>query len=245
MKDKIYAVLFWLFIIFTWQMLSYFNMLPQFLFPSLAEIVLSFTNEFDTLMSNLKHTFFISFFSLLIAIILAVFLSYFMYKIKFLYNIVYPILLFTQNTPSIALAPLLILYLGYGLAPKIVLIVLSTLFPILINLLQAYKNSDIDYIIYLKSLKASKYQILKHYLFSHSLPYFFAALKISVSYAYLSAISAEWLGGFKGLGVLLIQYKKLFDYSAMYVVIILISLLSMLSIYLITLLEKKVIKWKR
>ena len=78
-----------------------------------------------------------------------------------------------------------------------------------------------------------------------ALPYFFAGLRVSVSYAFISTVVSEWLGGFDGLGVYMIQSKKLFQYDTMFAIIVLISAISLLGMFLVDQLERTILKWKK
>ncbi len=176
----------------------------------------------------------------IIAIILAIIMDNF----KIVHKIIYPLLILTQTIPTIALAPILILWLGYDMTPKIVLIIITTTFPIIISILDGFRHCDEDAIQLLKLMNASKWQILYHLKFPTSLSYFYAGFRVSVSYAFIAAVVAEWLGGFEGLGVYMTRVKKAFDYDSMFAVIILISIISLFSMELVKRSEKKIIKWK-
>ena len=153
-------------------------------------------------------------------------------------------LIFTQTIPTIALAPILVLWLGYDMTPKIVLIVINTTFPIVISILDGFRHCDKDAIQLLKLMNASRWQILYHVKIPTALTYFYAGLRVSVSYAFISAVVSEWLGGFEGLGVFMIRAKKAFDYDTMFAIIILVSAISLISMELVKRSEKKFIKWK-
>ena len=94
-------------------------------------------------------------------------------------------------------------------------------------------------------MKANRFQTLVHYKIPAALPYFFAGLRVSVSYAFISTVVSEWLGGFDGLGVYMIQSKKLFQYDTMFAIIVLISAISLLGMFLVDQLEKNILKWKK
>ncbi len=176
----------------------------------------------------------------LIAIILAIIMDSF----KLVHKTIYPLLILTQTVPTVAIAPILILWLGYDMTPKIVLIIITTTFPIIISILDGFRHCDEDAIQLLKLMGANKWQILYHLKIPTSLSYFYAGFRVSVSYAFISAVVAEWLGGFEGLGVYMTRVKKAFDYDSMFAVIILISIISLISMELVKRSEKKIIKWK-
>ena len=155
-----------------------------------------------------------------------------------------PILLLTQTLPVIAVAPLLILWMGYGFAPKITLVFLTCFFPVTIGLLGAFASADNDALRLLQSMGAKKWQLYRYIKIPQGLPAFFSGLKIAASYSIIGAVVAEWLGGDAGLGVYMIRVRRTYSFDRMFAVIILVSLLSLLLIKLVSLLEKKAMPWR-
>ncbi|MBF0710500.1 MULTISPECIES: ABC transporter permease [unclassified Gemella] len=230
--------------ILMWQGAANLKLLPKYIVPSPLEIINAFMRDWKFLIFHSQVTLLEAIIGLSSGLIVAIILALIMDSFKILNDAIYPILVVSQTIPTIAIAPILILWLGFGLLPKVILIVLTTAFPIVVAILDGFRNCDKDLLTLLKVMKASKWQILYHVKIPNSLPYFYAGLKVSVSYAFIAAVVAEWLGGFEGLGVYMIKAKKLFQYDTMFAIIILTSLISLLSIYLVTVSEKKFIKWK-
>jgi ABC-type nitrate/sulfonate/bicarbonate transport system permease component len=156
-----------------------------------------------------------------------------------------PILLLTQTMPVIAVAPLLILWMGYGLAPKIVLVFLTCFFPVTIGLLGAFASADNDALRLLQSMGAKKQQLYRYIKIPQGLPAFFSGLKIAGSYSIIGAVIAEWLGGDAGLGVYMIRVRRSYSFDKMFAVIILVSALSLLLIKLVTIVERAAMPWRR
>lgn len=126
--------------------------------------------------------------------------------------------------------------------PKIVLVVISTFFPITISLLNGYKAVDKDNIQLLKAMGANTFQMYRYLKIPSAMSYFFSGLKVSMSYSLISAVISEWLGGYYGLGVYMTRVKKAFALDKMFAVIFLITFLSLLLMSIIDILEKKIIK---
>lgn len=227
-----------------WQILGYFSLLPKFIFPTPLEIIKAFIREKDLLFFHSKVTLIETGIGLSLGISIAIILAIIMDKNKIVYKMIYPLLILTQTIPTIAIAPILILWLGYDMTPKIVLIVITTTFPIIISILDGFKHCDKDQIQLLKLMNASEWEILKHLKFPTSLGYFFAGLRVSVSYAFITAVVAEWLGGFEGLGVYMTRVKKAFEYDSMFAVIFLVSIISLLGMEIVKKIEKYILKWK-
>ena len=165
-------------------------------------------------------------------------------RFEVLYLSVYPLIILSQTIPTVAIAPLLVLWFGYEMTPKILLIILTTFFPITISLLSGFRSADTDTIRLLQSMGADRMQIFRYVKFPGALPQFFGSLRISVSYAIVGAVISEWLGGFSGLGVYMTRVKKSFSFDKMFAVIFLISAASLLLMKLVDVIQKKVMPWE-
>ena len=181
---------------------------------------------------------------LLIGVVLAFILAIGMDHTDWIRRAVYPYLVVSQTIPTVAIAPILVLWLGYGMLPKIVLVVLTTLFPIVINVLEGFASVDEDAVNLLELMGANYREILWHVKLPASLSYFFSGLKISVSYAFVGSVIAEWLGGFEGLGVYMIRAKNAFSYNNMFAAIVVISAVSLLLLGIVSLIERWATPWQ-
>jgi ABC-type nitrate/sulfonate/bicarbonate transport system permease component len=155
----------------------------------------------------------------------------------------YPLLILTQNIPTIALAPLLIILLGFGLLPKIIVITLVCFFPIAIATLDGFMQTDRGMYTYMQMIGASKRQIFMKLELPNSLPFIFSGLKISATYSVMGAVIADWLGSGKGIGIYMMLQKNAYRADREFVAIIIIVCLSLLFFALIAWLEKLVIRW--
>ncbi len=226
-----------------WQLLSVKEIVPRFLLPSPLDVINAFIKDFSLIMYHTKYTMIEAFLGIGIAIVLAFVLSIILDWSKVFYDIFYSPIIISQTIPTIAIAPLLIIWLGYYMAPKILLIVMTVFFPILIALLDGYKSVDKDSLKLLKTMGASKWQMYTHVKLPASVGYFFAGLRVSVSYALISAVVSEWLGGFYGLGVYMTRVRKAFALDKMFAIIFFISALSLLLMALVDVLHKKIVKY--
>lgn len=227
-----------------WEMAAKLGWLPQFIIPAPSEVVLALVNDRSNLWQNSKITLIQAFIGLAIGIALAFILAILMDMVPWIHRALYPMLIITQTIPTVAIAPILVLWLGYDMTPKIVLVVLTTLFPIIISILNGFAQCDGDAIQLLRLMGANRWQILKHVKLPASMTYFLSGLKVSVSYAFVSSVVAEWLGGFEGLGVYMIQTKRAFAYDKMFAVIVLISVLSLFFMWVVSIVEKYLTPWR-
>jgi len=121
-----------------------------------------------------------------------------------------PVFVISQTLPLVAIAPLIVLWFGFGLTPKIMLVALVTFFPMLVALSQGYDATDRDIEALLRSMGASRTAIFRLARLPSALPYFFAGLRISITYAVVGAIFAEYAGAAKGLGIYILNAKNNF-----------------------------------
>lgn len=182
-------------------------------------------------MHHTRFTLMEAFLGLGIGIVLGFLMAVIMDRFEFAYKAVYPVLIITQTVPTVAIAPLLVLWLGYGMLPKVTLIVVTSFFPITVGLLDGFKSADKDGLNLLKTMGATPFQNFMHVKLPSSIGYFFAGLRISVSYSVIGAVVAEWLGGFDGLGVYMTRVRKSYSFDKMFAVIFFISIISLILMY--------------
>ena len=228
-----------------WQYLSGSELMPSFMMPSPSKVIKAFINDWPILLEHAATTLREAFIGLGIGIVLSFIVSILMDACRPLYNALYPVIVVTQTIPSIAIAPLLTLWLGYGITPKIVLVVITTFFPIAVGLLDGFKAADPDALKLLKSMGAGPVKRFIHIKLPYSLGYFFSGLKISVAYSIVGAVISEWLGGSSGLGVFMTRVRKSFAYDRMFSVIIFISDISLLLMLAVIIIKWLIMPWER
>ena len=232
-------------IVLIWYICSDREVIPAYMLPSPYDVVKAFIDNFSVMMKQASVTLQEACYGLLIGVALAFIVATLMDRFSFLHKAIYPILVITQTIPTIAIAPLLVLWMGFGMAPKITLVVLTTFFPIAVGLLGGFAGADEDAINLMRAMGANRYQIFKYVKLPNAMPSFFSGLRVSASYSVVGAVISEWLGGFEGLGVYMTRVKKAYAFDKMFAVIVFISIISLLLMVLVNLLEKTVMPWKR
>lgn len=233
-----------LIVLLVWQASSGLGLIPKFLLPSPLDVGKAFLSDFSLLMSNARVTVIEALLGLTVGIFIGFLMAVIMERFNKVYQALYPLIVLTQTIPTVAIAPLLVLWFGYEMLPKIILIVIVTFFPITVSLLDGFCSADKDTISLLRSMGASRRQIFVYVKFPSSLSQFFASLRISVSYAVVGAVISEWLGGFTGLGVYMTRVKKAFSFDKMFAVIFLISAISLVLMWAVNLLQRKCMPWE-
>lgn len=241
--NKIPAAVAIFIILGVWMFLSESGILPAYMLPSPVDVIKALFADMDIIMMHAKVTLTEAFIGLCIGIVLAFFIATLMDHFELLNRAFYPIMIITQTIPTIAIAPILVLWMGFGMAPKITLVVVTTFFPITVGLLDGYKSVDKDGIDLMRAMGASRMQIFTNVKFPTALPQFFSGLKISASYAVVGAVVSEWLGGFEGLGVYMTRVKKAYSFDKMFAVIIFIVIISLLLMLVVNIVRDISMPW--
>ncbi len=221
-----------LLIFLAWYCICAFGSVPKYMAAALAEAIGTTVNKLSTIRIDNK---------ILTGFLMAVIMD----KISLVRKMLYPLIVISQTIPTIAIAPLLVIWLGYQMLPKIILIVLVVFFPIAISLLEGFASVDADTVNLMRTMGASDIQIFRYVKLPNSLGQFFSSLKISVSYAVVSAVVSEWIGGTEGLGCYMTRVRKSFSSDKMFAVIILISVLSLLLIWLTHIIQHACMPWDK
>jgi len=155
-----------------------------------------------------------------------------------------PIIIITQNIPIIALGPLLIVWFGFGLLPKLILLVLVCFFPIAWSMLAGLGQAEPHLREYLAMIGASRWEVLRRLELPASLPSFFTGLKMTATYSITAVIVAEWLGASEGIGHYLVLKSKGYDTAGVFSAIACIVALALLFYGAAALLERLAIRWR-
>ena len=213
--------------------------------PSPVDVVKAFVDNFEIMMKQAAVTLQETFYGLIIGISIAFVIASLMDRFNWLYKALYPVLVVTQTIPTIAIAPLLVLWMGFGMAPKITLVVITTFFPIAIGLLNGFGSVDTDAVNLMRAMGANRLKIFRYVKLPNAIPSFFSGLRVSSAYAVVGAVVSEWLGGFEGLGVYMTRVKKAYAFDKMFAVIVFISAISLVLMGIVTLMEKAAMPWNK
>ena len=232
-------------IVALWWGLSAAGVVPGYMLPSPADVAAAFVRDFGNLAAHALVSVKEAVYGLLIGTALAFVLACAMDRFLTLEQAVLPLLVVTQTIPTIAIAPLLVLWMGFGMEPKITLVVITTFFPIAVGLLDGFKSVDPDAVALMRSMNATRAQIFRHVKIPAALPFFFSGLRISASYAVVGAVISEWLGGFEGLGVYMTRVRKAYAFDRMFAVILLIVIVSLALMKAVTVIRAVSMPWLR
>ncbi|WP_167044155.1 ABC transporter permease [Salinibacterium sp. ZJ454] len=167
----------------------------------------------------------------LISVVVGMAIAIAVVRFAWLERAVYPLIVLFQVVPKVALAPIFILWFGYDLTPKLVLIVVMAFFPITINMVLGLKRSDEDLVLLMRSVGSTRNSIMTKVQIPTSLPYLFAGLRVGITLAVIGAVVAEFAGAQDGLGYLIQYASTQLDTALMFAALIIVSVLGLIMYY--------------
>ncbi len=156
-----------------------------------------------------------------------------------------PLLVASQTIPIIAIAPLMIIWFGFGLLPKVLVIALVTFFPVAVGLIEGFAATDTAAMNLLRSMGASRWEQFRYVRLPGALPRFFTALRIGITYAVTGAVFAEYVGATAGLGIYMSLQKNAFRTDLVLAAVLVAAVLSVTLFALTYVVERLVIPWSR
>jgi len=241
--SRYFPLLFFTGMLLIWEILSRTRVFPPFILPAPSSIIVSLATDFSSMQFHILVTLYEAFVGFLIAIVLSFIFAILMDSISGFKKTFYPVLIISQTIPIIILAPLFVIWFGYGYTPKLVIVILICFFPVTISLLHSLSGVDSELVDLMRSMGAKKFQVYKYVKLPASMPGFFSGLKIAATYSVMGATIGEWVGGKNGLGVYMIRAKQSFSTDKVFAAIVVITVLSILLLRLIELIEKKSMLW--
>jgi NitT/TauT family transport system permease protein len=157
----------------------------------------------------------------------------------------YPVAVAVRTLPIVAIAPIFVLLLGNGYAPKIAIAALITFFPTLVNMVEGLESADPQALELMHVLSASKTEIFRYVRWPSSLPYLFSAMRIASTSSVLGALVAEWIGTNKGLGYLIVLTTYDFRTALLYAAMVVTSAIALAFFFLVSLVEWVLVRWER
>jgi ABC-type nitrate/sulfonate/bicarbonate transport system permease component len=227
-----------------WQIFTQVAGIDKWLLPSPFDVVAAAQEDHANLLRHTSATVQLTGIGFSCGVLIGLAIAVMLHLVPLLRSAIYPLLVVSQNIPTIALAPLLVVWLGFDLTPKIIVIVLVIFFPVAVATLDGLRNSDPVIADYLRMSGASRWQVFTKLGFPHALPSIFSGVKIAATYSVFGAIVAEWLGSSVGIGRYMIIQKSAFRVDKMFVAIAIVVAMSLVLFGLVRLAEKLLVKGK-
>ena len=234
-----------LLIIASWEFAVRGFGVPDFILPKPSQIISVAISKATLLLPHAGTTALEIVLGILLALTVAVPLAVLMFAHRAVENAFAPFLVASQAIPVFAIAPLLVVWLGYGIASKVLMAAVIIFFPITVNLLEGFKSCDQEYRILFQLMGAGFWKSMRLLFWKWALPHFFAGLKVGVSVATIGAVIGEWVGAQQGLGYLMIQANARLRVDLVFAAILWLSAMGVTMWLFVGFLEKKIITWKQ
>lgn len=218
--------------------------IPGWILPAPSAIAAASSNWAPELAVNTYVTVRETVVGFVVALVLSIPLAVVIAFSSALRRLLYPILLGLQSVPKVALAPLVILWLGIGSWPKVVIVVLVCFFPILVNVVAGFEAVPSSMLDLMHSLRASKYATFRLLRVPVALPYLFTGCKIAITFAVIGAVIGEFVAAQEGLGYMILMSTAQSQTPLAFAAIILLTVISIVLFYAIEILERAVVDWR-
>jgi ABC-type nitrate/sulfonate/bicarbonate transport system permease component len=226
-----------------WQAAVFVFEVEKWLLPGPIDIIQEIARSYPRLITHTWSTVKICLVGFTVGMICGIATAIVMHLSRPLKAAFSAILIMTQNIPIIVLAPLLVVWFGFGLLPKIIVIALVCFFPIAVSMMQGLANVDHVLKNYMRMLGASRKQLLFKLEIPHSLRHLFSGLKISATYSVMGAVIAEWLGASQGLGYFMTLSSSAYRTDRVFASILVVIVLSLVFYACIGWIENRLIRW--
>ena len=238
MKKVIYPLLSLFFILFIWQLVVTVFQMPSFILPGPIAVVKAFFNEASVLGYHSLVTLAEAVIGLIIASVTAFLTALVMDRFKLLQQALYPLLVISQTLPIMVLGPLLTLWFGFDYAPKVILVVLMSYFPIVVSFSVFFKKISGEQLLFLQTMGAKSWQIYRLLKIPQAMTGFFSGLKVAATYCVGGAVVGEWLSAQAGLGYYMIRVKNGYQIDKVFASILCVIILSLGLTMVASLLQK-------
>ncbi|MEJ1088766.1 MULTISPECIES: ABC transporter permease [Microbacterium] len=238
-----HPVVFVLVLVVVWWLVTAMKWVQPYIIPSPGDTWAAFTDNAAYLAQNTWVTTYETLIGFAIAVVVGVFVAVIMVYSQGLEKTLYPIILFAQVIPKIAIAPLFIVWLGFGAAPKILVAVLMAFFPVVISGLAGLRSVDPEILQLTSTMGASRLRTFLKVRLPAALPELLSGLKVAATLAVTGAVVGEFVGANEGLGYVILQANGNLDTAMLFAALIIMSLLGVLLFAVIQVAEKFLIPW--
>lgn len=231
-------------LVVAWQLyVRVFDVAP-YLLPPPTDVWEAFTEIRGTLPGHIGATVTAAVLGLVVGAAVAVALAVVIATVPLVRRVVLPLLVVSQSIPMVVVAPLLIVWMGFGLAPKVVVVALIVFFPVVVSTVAGIDATDRDLVDLVRSMGAGRARLLRTVQVPAALPSFFAGLQVSAAYAMLGAVIAEWMGASEGLGIFLTRAQTSFRLDRVFVGIAAIAVVSVALFLVVRLIARLATPWQ-
>jgi putative hydroxymethylpyrimidine transport system permease protein len=228
-----------------WELVVRATGTPDYLFPAPSAVASSLAGDAGLLASAAAVTARETFLGYLLAVGLAIAIAVVLHFSAALRAALMPILVLSQTVPTVLLAPILAILLGYGLEPKLVVVAVVCFFPIVVNAVDGMRSADAELVRMMRTLHGGRLDIFVRVEFPGALPAIFSGARIAATYAAVGAVFAEWAGSSSGLGFVILQAQPALDTARIFAAVLVLSAMALALYAAVGLAERTLVPWKQ
>ncbi len=237
------AILVFAALFVAWELAVRLLGIKEYLLPPPSKVWTEFQKRFDPVLASTLVTTQEIIAGYLLAVAVSIPLALAIAYSRFMEESVYPVIVFLQIVPKIAVAPLFIIWFGFGFTPKLLVVFLLSFFPIVVSSIAGFKSVDPDIMDFARTTGAGAWRLFAKIRLPQALPQIFTGLKVGAALAATAAVVAEFVASDKGLGYLLLQYNGSLETPMVFATIILLSVIGLVVYYAVELIERFTIPW--
>lgn len=228
-----------------WELSVQAGLIPGYLLPSPSKVIMQLYADLmqESVRVDIYYTLAEILLGFALATVLGLICGAAIALIPMVDKILSPYITCLQTIPKPAIAPLLIIWFGFGISSKVVIVALIAFYPIVVNAVVGFRGSDPRQILLMRVMKASRWQIFRMVQLPNALPFLMAGLQIAMVFSVIGAIVGEFLGASRGLGALIIQRQSAMDVAGVFSVLVVLSTVGIVLSVIIKALSKKLVFW--
>jgi ABC-type nitrate/sulfonate/bicarbonate transport system permease component len=228
-----------------WQAAVWLSGVPKWLLPSPLDIGTTLLTDRELVATHAARTLLETLLGFTVALVLGVGLALAMDHWPTARRVLYPPLIGSQTVPIIAIAPLLVIWFGYDLTPKVLVVALICFFPLVVSTIDGLSAVDPDYANLIRAMGGSEREVYRRVRLPAALPAIFSGARIAVTYSVIGAVVGEWVGASRGIGIYMVRAADQMLTERVFAAIVLSSLLSIALFLLVVLVERLALPWRR
>jgi NitT/TauT family transport system permease protein len=230
-------------IVVLWDLSIRVFKIPPYQIPAPVDVVKALRDGWQELLAQAWPTTYATVCGFILSAIFGIFVAVLIAGSRTFESYVYPLLVFSQSIPKIAIAPLLVVWFGFDILPKIISAFLLGFFPVVVSSVQGLKSVDPDLIDLARAMEGSRPRIFLEVRLPHALPAIFAGLKVSVTLAVVGAVVGEFVGSNSGIGYVMQRSIGTFDLPVMFAALVILALIGVILFWIVDFIERIAIPW--
>jgi len=243
--DRLLPVAAVIVLLVVWEIACRAFAIESYVLPAPTRIIAVFVDKFSLLMMHASYTLYEAVIGLLLSCLFGIVAALLMYRFRYLEKVASPLIVISQTVPIIALAPLVLIWFGMGIGPKVGIVVLVCFFPVTISALAGFKASDPAMISLMRTMGAKSNRIFREVCLPSAAPQIFVGIRMAATYSVMGAVIGEWLGARAGLGIFMTRAISSYRADMLFAAVLIVVIISLALYAIVGLCEWLLLPWKR